>query len=389
MLALASLSGAATTIDGDIMRFHVLGIPHTISTPAYSSCAFTQKVVKLCEMLMREGHEVIHYGHSASDLTCTDHVPVTDPLDMQQSYGKHDWRKSGFPDFKKTDQIYLAFYRRAINEIAARKKTGDFLLCSFGDFHKPVADAHPDLITVESGIGYPNGTFAKFKIYESYAIMHAYQGNKAAMAFDNEFWYDAVIPNAFDPADFEFARQKSDYLLFLGRLGSGKGLPIAIDIAETTKTHLIVAGQGARGPDSEYVTYIGVANPETRREILTHAKATICASTFLEPFCGVQIESMMSGTPVISSDRGAFAEYNKHGVTGFRCKTFEQFKWAAEHVGDINPHDCREWAEKFTLAKIAPHYTDYFKSVADVFGGGKGWYEPNPARIGLSTSSFF
>jgi glycosyltransferase involved in cell wall biosynthesis len=120
---------------------------------------------------------------------------------------------------------------------------------------------------------------------------------------------------------------------------------------------------------------------------LKNAKATICASTFLEPFCGVQIESMLSGTPVISSDWGAFGEYNAHGLTGYRCKTFEQFEWAAHHVGDLDPYAIRRWAEKFSLQNVAPHYTDYFKSVADIFSG-RGWYEPNDSRKSLDSASF-
>src|SRR5674476_64738 len=157
------------------MRFHILGIPHTISTPEYSSCAFTQKVVKMCKMLKAEGHTVFHYGNSTSKVACDENVVCTREADLKKSYPGHDWRKSGFPNFAKTDQCYDQFYKRAIVELGARKQPGDFLLCAFGDWHKPVADAHSDMIIVESGIGYPNGTFAPFKVYESYAIMHTYQ----------------------------------------------------------------------------------------------------------------------------------------------------------------------------------------------------------------------
>jgi len=177
------------------------------------------------------------------------------------------------------------------------------------------------------------------------------------------------------------------YFLFLGRQNSGKGLHIAKQIAETTKTKLVVAGPGPLEMPSEFVQPLGVVGPARRRKLLSQATATICASTFLEPFCGVQIESMLSGTPVISSDWGAFAEYNVHGQTGYRCKTFEQFVWAANNIGGIKRQQCRNWAMNFSLEKIAPMYSDYFRSVQDIYGG-KGWYETRTDRQNLSTSSF-
>jgi glycosyltransferase involved in cell wall biosynthesis len=339
----------------------------------------------MCKMLKAEGHEVIHYGHKFSKVECDENVVCTTPSDLRASYGVFDWRKNGFPSFKKADRCYVQFYANAIAAIGVRKQPGDFLLCAFGDWHKPVADAHPDMIVVESGIGYPNGAFAPFKIYESYAIMHAYQGNMAAASASNNLWFDVVIPNFFDLNQFEFsglAKKRESYLLFLGRLNSGKGIHIAKQIAEATKIPLIIAGPGTQEPPTELISYVGNVSPKKRMALLRDARATICASTFLEPFCGVQIESMLSGTPVISSDRGAFAEYNVQGVTGFRCRTFEQFEWAARHVYTIRPTDCREWAEQFSLEAIAPRYTDYFQSLADI-SKGKGWYAPRPERTRL------
>ena len=59
------------------MRFHCLGIPHTISNRAYAPCAFTQKVVNFCEMMTKLGHNVFHYGHQDSEVYATEHVTVT------------------------------------------------------------------------------------------------------------------------------------------------------------------------------------------------------------------------------------------------------------------------------------------------------------------------
>src|SRR6266478_664867 len=88
--------GSSPTISGFkamSYRFHVLGIPHTITTPEYSTCAFTQKVVKLCKMLVSGGHTVIHYGHRDSFVEASEHVIVTDDSVLRDAYGDRNWRK--------------------------------------------------------------------------------------------------------------------------------------------------------------------------------------------------------------------------------------------------------------------------------------------------------
>jgi glycosyltransferase involved in cell wall biosynthesis len=245
--------------------------------------------------------------------------------------------------------------------------------------HKAVADAHRDLYAVECGIGYPEGHFAPYKVFESYAMLHAYRGlDGVKTANGNAWWYDVVIPNYFDLADFKFSESKDDYLLFMGQRangGEGKGIGIALQIAERTGRPLKIVGPGdvtyELGKNVEHVGFVGF---EQRAKLMAHAKALLAPSLFVEPFCGVAIEAMLCGTPVISTDYGALAENNLHGFTGYRCRTMEQFIWSVNHIGRIRPADCRAWAEyNFSLEAIGPQYDDYFRSI--VAGTSPdGWY---------------
>jgi len=337
-------------------------------------------------MLKSRGHTVIHYGHEDSRVDCDEHVTVTKRYDLHKAYRDHDWRKKGPPRYYIDDHAYKTFYAKAIEALQPRKKPGDFLLCPFGNNHRPVADAHSDMIICEPGIGYHDGGFSSFRVFESYSIMHAYLGLPCVGAMSNDMWYDVVIPNYYDVNDFEFSATKDDYFLFLGRINPGKGIHIAEQLVEEVGGRLVVAGPETRlNPTvSKHIEMVGVVGPEDRKRLMAHAKATIAASMFLEPFCGVQIESMLSGTPVISCDWGAFAEYNLHGVTGYRCRTFEHFIWAARNIHTIDPHACRTWAERnFSLDRVADMYDEYFYSVSNIFSG-KGWYERNAERPDLN-----
>jgi glycosyltransferase involved in cell wall biosynthesis len=372
-------------------RFHVLGVPHTISLREYSSCAFTQQVVRFCKMLKARGHTVFHYGHEDSRVDCDEHIAVVTCGDHRRAYGDHDWRSEGIPDFRLDDPVYEVFNANAIAALEQRKEPRDFLLCLYGLGHKAVAEAHRDMIVCEPSIGYGEGGFAPFRVFQSYAVMHAYHGQAFVREVSNERWYDVAIPGCLDGDEFEFSEEKDDYFLFLGRVYGGKGIHIAVQVVEEIGARLVVAGSGAVDqsmartlrPVSDYVTQVGLARPEERRRLLARAKATFTPSTFLEPFCWVHIESMLSGTPVISSDWGVFVESNLHGVTGYRCRTFEQFLWAARNIGRISPRSCRDWAARnFSVERVGDMYEEYFAGVMNLFTG-KGWYQRNDGRQNL------
>lgn len=319
------------------------------------------------------GHEVIHYGHEDSDLECTEHVTVTTNDDLKTAYGDYDWRRN-FYRFDLNDHAYQTFYRNAIREVGRRKQKNDFILPFWGAGVRPVCDAHPDLICVEPGIGYAGGHWARWKIFESYAIYHAYCGLQSVGSCRQD-WYEVVIPNYFDPEDFDYCEEKQDFFLFLGRVYTGKGIEIAVQVTEATGQNLVVAGQN---PDNitfpPHVDFIGYADVEKRRRYMSLAKGAFVASQYLEPFGGVQVEMLMSGTPTITTDWGSFVENNIHGVTGYRCRTFDQFCWAADNIDRIKPVNCRAWAENFTLDRVAPMYEQYFQDVLAVHTGN-GWYE--------------
>lgn len=364
------------------MRFHVLAVPHTITNKDFVACAFTQKVFKFCDMMTHRGHTVIHYGHEDSDVMCTEHVTVIDRETYNRVYGNYDWKTQNFK-FDLLDEAYQTYNANAIREIRNRQQPNDFVLAFWGQGNKAICDQLSDMRIVEPGIGYSQA-FAPFRVYESYALMHANFGLERVQTSGNMPWYHVVIPNYFDPKDFEFSETKQDYFLYLGRITTAKGVDLAINVTAHIGAKLVIAGQGGPGDLGldewpSHVEYVGYAFADKRRELMKNAKGVFIFSTYVEPFAGTMIESFFSGTPVISTDWGTFAENNLHAVTGYRCRTFDHMVWAAQNIDQIDPHACRAWAQNFTLERVSSMYEDYFKSIIT------GWYSIDTHRTHINS----
>ena len=139
------------------------------------SCAFTQKLVKLNKMLLDLGHEVYFYGAKTPNWDAEAyynnpnfHFVETHTMDdIRKDYGDgnnlaecnllgYTWRTQDFRHDMNANKkpSTLKFYTNASEAINKVKKSDDFLLCTQGQYHKPIADSVKMFLNVESGIGY-------------------------------------------------------------------------------------------------------------------------------------------------------------------------------------------------------------------------------------------
>lgn len=330
------------------MILHVCALPHTNTVPAYFSCAYTAKVFYFCRMMKDRGHTVYLYGGELNEAPCDKHIVCVSEADRAAHVGDKHFTSASF-DYN------LPFWRNFNDKVIEgikenRKDSKDFICIIAGYAQKQIADGIPDMMSVEFGVGY-GGSFSKFKVFESYAWMHLCYG--AARGGDphgvDGNWWDVVIPGYLDPAQFPFSEEKDDYYLFIGRLIDRKGYRIASDVCFDLGKKLVVAGQGEPPLGCEYV---GVVGPEERGRLMSRAKAVFVPTIYIEPFGNVNTEAQACGTPVITTDWGAFTETVIDGVTGFRCRTFGEFKRAAIEAEKLDRYAIRARAVNEYLSLI-------------------------------------
>lgn len=349
------------------MRIHLPGLPHNDPVRATEYCAFSQRIRRLADLLTDLGHDVIVYAGPACE-TKAEHVQVISATDRHNWFGDETFEENVFDRWDQADPCWVQTNTATVAAIRRRIQPGDIVAITAGRCQQAIADAFPDHVNAEVFAGYEGIMPERTHIcFESEAWRHHSYGR---CRIDDGRWFDAVIPNFFDPADLEFSATKDDYLLYLGRMTARKGLEV---VAELAKHHrVITAGQDAgRAAGAEHV---GVMRGAEKAELLARARAVLVPTCYIEPFGGVAAEAMLSGTPVITSPFGAFTETVAHGLTGYRCHTLAEFLEAADTIDELDPKTVRDWAlERFTPEAVGPAWSRWLDRLGTLYD--RGWYQ--------------
>ena len=187
---------------------------------------------------------------------------------------------------------------------------------------------------------------------------------------------DRYVWNGIDPSEYIFSETKDDYLLFMSTMdwGTQKGLDVVLNLSKQLGFKLVVAGTGenyerirnvqavCREVNAEYV---GDVRGKAKAELLAGAKAFLFPTKVDEAFGLGMVEALMSGTPVICSDRGACPEIIPAEV-GFVCRDTADYVAAVEKIDEISPLTCRETAmNNYHYLKMSANYvTEYEKEIS-------------------------
>lgn len=323
--------------------------------------------------MQAQGYEVVEYANE-SESAATEKVPMITRAEIK----KHTLRTSE-ADFYAKDAVigsplWRLFDRKLRRELTRRFDPDHDIVCH------PFGRAHAELATalggfhIETGIGY-NDTFARFRVYESYAWMHYHQG-KERRGGDAYEW---VVPNYFDLDEWPLGTPRpidfgDDYLLFFGRIVADKGMAVVKAIAERVNIPVVVCGQG--DPEPWKHTNIFPVPPVSGRQrasLLGGARAVLMPTQFTEPFGGSGVEGQLLGTPLLSTDHGAFAETVIHGFNGYRCHTLGDWLTAIDNAKKLSRYAISRHARaNYSLEAVGKRYDAVFQQVNDL--RGDGWF---------------
>ncbi|MBD2777379.1 glycosyltransferase family 4 protein [Iningainema tapete] len=163
-----------------------------------------------------------------------------------------------------------------------------------------------------------------------------------------------IKPNFVFAPSVHQIEQRSDYLLFVGRLSEEKGVSVLIDayIQHNLSRPLKIVGDGplrqklqqvVQNTSAENVIeFLGFQDKKTVFSLIRHAQFLVFPSIWFEGFPLAIAEAFACGLPVLASNLGGIAEIVEDGVTGFHFEAGNssdlaaKIKWITNHPESIS-----------------------------------------------------
>jgi glycosyltransferase involved in cell wall biosynthesis len=186
----------------------------------------------------------------------------------------------------------------------------------------------------------------------------------------------AVIHHGIDLKTYLPGPGDGEYLLFMGRMSTDKGVAGALRVARASGRRLVLATKIREaaerdyfereikpllGSDDEMLTEPPIAK---RLDLLQRAAALINPIVWPEPFGLVMAEALATGTPVLTYRSGAAPEIIDDGITGFLCSDEADMIAAIDRIPELDRTSCRTAAEeRFSLSRMARDHVTLYQAI--------------------------
>ena len=365
---------------------HIIGTAHSIPNGDYPTDPFTNKAMTFSRVFTEAGFTTYYYGVEGGEdhVKCTKYIPFASKEIFFETYPTVE--STTATHFSTTKgKVWEEFFKNTPNLVQENLLDGarDIIFPFFGSPCAQITNK-VGICAIEPGIGHP-GSYCDIRIFESYAWQNFTYGKEGRD--DTKKWpthYSTTIPNMIYPEEYPFSEEKEDYFMFMGRINWGKGISLAAELSNHFEKKLIIAGAGdIRAPHAipshipiDHVEYVGILNHKEKCDYLKKAKAFFCPSQYIEPFGHVVPEASVCGTPILTTDFGAFSETVIDGVTGFRCRVMQDFIDGINRIDEIDPLTCRKSAiDRFGYKALLPKYLKFFDQVLTMRLDEQGWYK--------------
>jgi glycosyltransferase involved in cell wall biosynthesis len=323
-------------------------------TPPRSYGPWEQVASTLTEGLVALGHDVTLFATTAS-LTSARLLGVTE----------HGYEEDPAVNAKVVESLHIAQALEHAEDFDVLSNQFDFLPLTYSRL-----TTTPVVTTIHG--------FSSESIVPVYAAYDDIAHYVAISDSDRHpaLTYDATIHHGIAIEQFTFRPEPGTYLLFLGRIHPHKGAHLAIEVAKSVGMPLVIAGivqdeayyesQVAPHIDGRAVQYVGAVEPAERDALLGGAVALLHLISFPEPFGLSVVESLATGTPVITFALGSMPEILTDGITGFLVDGVAAATAAVQRVGELDRRTCRaEVEQRFTAERMVADYAALFERIVN------------------------